>query len=315
VVRFIIRRLFAMALVMFVISVVTFLLFEAIPNGNPAYRLAGRNATAAQIHQIEVRYGFNKPIYVQYYRSMESIFTGTAVSLEQGYNVDDQIRTDLPVTLWLAFGAGILWLGAAILIGTITAVKAGKLADRLLNVLAMIGVSMPPFFLGVVFLYYLSYKASLFPISGYTPISHGLWAWAHHLILPWVTLAILYVGFYSRVLRSNILDTINEDYVRTAHAKGLSNNQVLIRHVLRNSLIPIISLWGLDIAAVLGGGAILIESVFGLPGVGLLTYDSIGKLDVQPILVVVLLTAFAVVLLAAIVDILYAYLDPRIRLS
>jgi peptide/nickel transport system permease protein len=314
-VRFIIRRLFAMLLVMFVISIITFLLFEAIPNGNPAFRLAGRNATPAQIHQVEVKYGFNKPIYVQYYRSMKGIFTGSAESLEQGFNVDDQIRADLPVTLWLAFGAGIIWMTAAILIGTITAVKAGKIADRALNVLAMIGVSFPPFFLGVVFLYYLGYKASIFPLSGYVSIEKNVGQWALHLVLPWITLAILYVGFYSRVLRSNILDTINEDYVRTAHAKGLSGRQVLVRHVLRNSLIPIISLFGLDFAAVIGGGAILVESVFSLNGVGLLTYNSIGKLDVLPILVVVLLTAFAVVLLAAVIDILYAYLDPRIRLS
>jgi peptide/nickel transport system permease protein len=304
-----------MVLVMLVISVITFLLFEAIPNGNPAFRLAGRNATPQQIHQVEVEYGFNKPIYVQYYRSMKGIFTGSSESLLQGYNVDSQIWQDLPVTLWLAFGATIIWMGAAILIGTITAVKAGRFADRVLNVLAMIGVSFPPFFLGVVFLYYLSYKAGWFPISGYTPIAHGVWPWAHHLILPWITLAILYVGFYSRVLRSNILDTINEDFVRTARAKGLSERQVLVRHVLRNSLIPIISLWGLDFAAVIGGAAILVESVFNLPGVGLLTYNSIGKLDVLPILVVVMLTAFAVVLLAAVIDILYAYLDPRIRLS
>jgi len=314
-IRFVIRRLIAMAFVMIVISIITFLLFEAIPNGNPAFRLAGRNSTPAEIHAIEVKYGFNKPIYVQYAKSMDNIFTGKAVSYTQGFNVDDEIRQDLPTTLWLAFGAGILWLGTAILIGTITAVKAGKLADKVLNVLAMIGVSFPPFFLGAVFLYYLGYKASIFPISGYVPLSQGVGQWALHLTLPWITLAILYVGFYSRVLRSNILDTINEDYVRTAHAKGLSDRQVLIRHVLRNSLIPIISLWGLDMAAVIGGGAILVESVFGFDGVGYLAYESIQKLDITVILVIVLLTAFAVVLFAALIDILYAYLDPRIRLT
>jgi peptide/nickel transport system permease protein len=303
-----------MVVVMFVISVITFLLFEAIPNGNPAFRLAGRNATAAEIHQIEVKYGFNKPIYVQYVKTMGNIFSGKSISYAQGYNVDDQLRHDLPVTLWLAFGSGFLWLFTAIVIGTITAVKAGKAADRILNVFAMIGVSFPPFFLGAVFIYYLGYKASLFPLQGYVSITQNVGQWALHLVLPWITLAILYVGFYSRVLRSNILDTVNEDYVRTAHAKGLSDMQVLIRHVLRNSLIPIISLFGLDMAAVLGGGAILVEAVFNLPGVGLLTFNSVQRLDVTPILVVVLLTALAVVLLQALIDILYAYLDPRIRL-
>jgi peptide/nickel transport system permease protein len=313
--RFVVRRILAMVFVMIAISIITFLLFEAIPNGNPAFRLAGRNATPTTIHIIEQRYGFNKPIYVQYVKTMDNIFTGKAISYAQGFNVDTEIGHDLPVTLWLAFGAGIIWLSAAILIGTITAVKAGKFADRFLNVLAMIGVSFPPFFLGAVFIYYLGYKASLFPLSGYVSPSKSISQWALHLTLPWITLSVLFVGFYSRVLRSNILDTLNEDYVRTAHAKGLSDRQVLIKHVLRNSLIPIISLWGLDIAAVLGGGAILIESVYNLPGVGLLAFDSLNKLDVTPVLVIVLLTAFAVVLFAALIDILYAFLDPRIRLA
>ena len=310
-----VRRLFAAALVMVVISILTFLLFEAIPNGNPAFRLAGRDATAAEIHQIEIEYGFNKPLYVQYGKTMDQIFTGKATSILQGYNVDSQIWHDLPVTLSLAIGAGVIWMLSALVIGTITAVKAGRYADRLLNVLAMMGVSFPPFFLGAVFLYYLGYKASIFPLGGYVSLTKSPVQWAYHLVLPWFTLAILFIGLYSRVLRSNILDTVNEDFVRTAHAKGLSDRQVLIRHVLRNSLIPIISLFGLDFAAIIGGGAILVESIFNLPGVGLLTYQSVQRLDITPILVVVLLTALAVVLLAALVDILYAYLDPRIRLS
>ena len=314
-VRFIIRRLIAMVFVMIAISMITFLLFEAIPNGNPAFRIAGRNATAAQIHQIEVKYGFNKPIYVQYVKSMDNIFTGKAVSYTQGFNVDDQIRQDLPTTLWLAFGAGIIWLLTSIVVGTLAAVKAGRYTDRILAVLSMAGVSFPPFFLGAVFLYFLSYKANIFPLGNYAPLSKGIGQWALHLVLPWITLSILFVGFYSRVLRSTILDTVNEDYVRTAHAKGLSDNQVLVRHVLRNSLIPIISLWGLDMAQVIGGGAILTESVFNLNGVGQLAFQSINKLDIIPILVIVMLTALAVVLLAAIIDIVYALLDPRIRLA
>lgn len=313
--RFVVRRLLSMVLVMIVISILTFLLFEAIPNGNPAFRLAGRNATAAEIHQIEVEYGFNRPIYIQYVKTMRNIFTGRAISYTQGYNVDAQLWRDLPVTLWLAFGASVLWLVAAVAIGTVGAVRQGRFADKFLNVLAMIGISLPPYFLGAVLLYYLSYKAGIFPISGYVSIAQSPAQWFTHLFLPWFTLAILYVGFYSRVLRSNILDTLNEDYVRTAHAKGLSRRRVMVGHVLRNSLIPIISLWGLDFASIIGGGAILIESLFGLNGIGNLTYQSIGRLDVVVILVVVILTSFAVVLLAAIVDILYAYLDPRIRLS
>jgi peptide/nickel transport system permease protein len=194
-------------------------------------------------------------------------------------------------------------------------VFSGRLGDRVLTVLAMMGVSFPPFFLGAIFIFYLSYKANIFPIGGYIPLTQDPIQWFVHLILPWVTLSVLFIGFYSRVLRSTILDTINEDYVRTARAKGLSRRQVLVRHVLRNSLIPIISLWGLDLAQVIGGGAILTESVYNLHGVGQLARDAIGRLDVIVVLVVVMLGAFAVVLIAALIDILYAFLDPRIRLA
>jgi peptide/nickel transport system permease protein len=147
------------------------------------------------------------------------------------------------------------------------------------------------------------------------PLTQNPWQWVLHLVLPWITLSVLFIGFYSRVLRSTILDTINEDYVRTAHAKGLSDRQVLGRHILRNSLIPIISLWGLDMAQVIGGGAILTETVFNLHGIGQLAAGSITNLDIIPLLVIVIITASAVVVLAAVVDIVYALLDPRIRLA
>jgi peptide/nickel transport system permease protein len=313
--RFAIRRFFSMLLVMFVISLLTFLLFEAIPNGNPALRLAGRSATQLEINQIERKYGFNQPIYVQYVKTMKNIFTGQAYSYTQGFNVLDEIKAGLPATLSLAFGAGIIWLLVSILFGTIAAIKAGQYTDRLLTVVSMVGVSLPPFFLAAVLIYYLGYKANIIPLGGYVPFTQSPTQWFTHLIAPWFTLSVLFIGFYSRVLRSTILDTINEDYVRTAKAKGLSERQVLLRHVLRNSLIPIISLWGLDMAAVIGGGAILTESVYNLHGVGQLARDSIGRLDIIPILVIVMLTAFAVVFLAALIDILYAFLDPRIRLA
>jgi peptide/nickel transport system permease protein len=305
----------AMLLVIVLISFLTFALFELIPNGDPAARIAGRTATAAEIQQINVKYGFDKPFYVQYVRTMKNIFTGQAISYTQGFNVLDEIRAGLPATVSLALGAGILWLLTSILVGTLAAVRAGKYTDRVLTVLAMAGVSFPPFFLGAVFIYFLGYKWNIFPIGGYVKFTSNPGAWFGHLVMPWVTLSVLFVGFYSRVLRSTILDTINEDYVRTARAKGLSERQVLIRHILRNSLIPIISLWGLDLAQVIGGGAILTESVYNLHGVGQLAADSIGRLDIIPILCIVMLTAFAVVILAALIDILYAYLDPRIRLA
>ncbi len=314
-VRFVIRRLLATLLTLFLISLLTFAVFEAIPNGDPAQRLAGRSATQAQIQQIRSKYGFDKPVYVQYVKTMDNIFTGQAYSYTQGFNVLDEIKAGLPATLSLALGAGVFWLLASILIGTLAAVKAGRYTDKVLTVLAMTGVSFPPFFLGAVLIYYLGYKAKIFPLGGYVKLTDDPVQWFVHLVLPWLTLSVLFIGFYSRVLRSTILDAVNEDYVRTARAKGLSERQILIRHVLRNSLIPIVSLWGLDFASVIGGGAILTESVFNLHGVGQLAADSIGRLDITPILVIVMLTAFAVVVLAALIDILYAFLDPRIRLA
>ena len=311
-IRFIIRRLFAAVLVMIAVTIITFVLLAA--TGNQAARLAGKNATAQQIHQISVQYGLDKPIYVQYVKTMKNIFTGKAYSFTQNINVLTEVKHDYPATLSLAFGAGIIWLGLSILFGTLAAVYAGRFTDRILTIVSMAGVSFPPFFLGAIFLYFLGYKLNWFPLGGYVSLNDP-WQWFKHLVLPWVTLSILFIGFYSRVLRSTILDNTNEDYVRTAHAKGLTDSQVLRRHTLRNSMIPIISLWGLDMGQLLGGAAILTESVFNLQGVGQLAATAIGNLDVITIMVIVILTAFAVVLLSAVVDILYAVLDPRIRLA
>jgi peptide/nickel transport system permease protein len=313
--RFVLRRVASMIAVLFAISVLTFVIFQAIPNGDPALRLAGRLATAQQIEDVRKQWGFDRPIYVQYTKTMEKVFDGEVISYSQQQNVESEIWRDLPVTVSLALGAGVLFLAFGILFGLLSAVRAGRFTDRALTVLAMFGISMPAFFLAAVMEYYLSYKAGIFPIGGYVKLTSDPWGWFTHLILPWASLAILYVGIYSRVLRSNTLDTLGEDYVRTARAKGLSERQVLVRHVLRNSLVPIVTLWGLDLAALFGGAALLIETVFNLHGVGQYAAESIGRLDVPPILVITLLTAFFVVVFGALTDILYAVLDPRIRLS
>jgi len=312
--RFILVRLIACVGVLIAVSILTFLIFQAIPSGDPALRLAGRLATPQQIHDVRVTWGFDKPIYVQYVKTMGKIFDGSVVSYTQQVNVIQEIKRDLPATISLSIGAGIIWLGLGIVFGVISAVTAGKLLDRALTVLALIGVSTPVFFLGAMMLYYLGFKWSLFPLGGYVPITKNPWQWFTHLLMPWFALSVLFIGVYSRVLRASILDTMGEDYVRAARAKGLSRRRVLVRHVLRNSLIPIISLFGLDFAAVVGGGAILTESVFGLHGVGQYAADSIGRLDIPPILVIAMLTGFFVVLFGAVVDVLYALLDPRIRL-
>ncbi|MGA2012358.1 MAG: ABC transporter permease [Solirubrobacteraceae bacterium] len=314
--RFIVRRLLVMVALLFVITLITFLLFVVVlPNGNPAALIAGRLATPAEVHLISVRYGFDKPVYIQYLKTMANIFSAQAYSYQSGFNVVDEIRSGLPATLSLALGAGIIWLLTSIALGTLAAIRAGRYTDRVLTVLSMLGVSLPPFFLGAVLIYFVGYEWGVIPIGGFVSFTSSPWQWFLHMLAPWFTLSVLFIGFYSRVLRSTILDTINEDYVRTAYAKGLSERQVLVRHILRNSLIPIISLWGLDLAQVIGGGAILTESVFNLHGVGQLMRDSIGRLDTVTLMAGVILVALAVVLLGAIVDIVYAVLDPRIRLG
>jgi peptide/nickel transport system permease protein len=313
--RFVIRRLIQMVLVMFAVSILTFLIFNVIPNGDPAVRMAGRQPTETQIEAIRRDWGFDENIFVQYATTMKKVFTGDLQSYFTQLPVGEEILKGLPRTLSLAIGAAILWMLVAIAFGLYSAVKAGKLADRFLTIIALIGISMPVFWIGALMNYYLGFKAGLFPNGGYVPLTEDPVDWFYHLILPWTALAILFIGFYSRVLRSNVLDTINEDYVRTARAKGLSERQIMIRHVLRNSMIPIITLWGLDFGAVLGGGAILTETVFDLQGVGQYAADSIGQLDVPPVLAVTLYAAFFIVLLNAVVDIIYAYLDPRIRLQ
>jgi peptide/nickel transport system permease protein len=243
------------------------------------------------------------------------VFSGDLVSYSTQENVWDEVKGRIPRTFSLAIGAAIMWMLFATALGLYTAVKAGKFADRSLTVLALVGISMPVFWVGALMNYYLGFKAGIFPNGGYTPFFDDPVDWAYHLIMPWTALSLLFIGVYSRILRSNVLDTINEDYVRTARAKGLSERQVLLRHVLRNSLVPIVTLWGLDFGAVLGGGAILTETVFELQGVGQYAAESIGELDVPPVLFVTIFGAFFIVLLNTIVDILYAALDPRVRLA
>jgi peptide/nickel transport system permease protein len=311
---FVIRRLIGMVLVLAVVSFLTFLIFVKIPGGDPAQRIAGKNATPQLIANIRHDYGFDKPFYVQYKDMMEHVFIKRDLkSYTDQTNVIGQMKEGLSATLSLSIGAGLLWLFAGILVGTISAVKAGRIADRALTVLALIGISMPVFWLGLEVRYYFAEQNTWFPDGGYVSLTGDPTQWLYHLILPWIVLAVLFVGVYGRVLRSNILDTINEDYVRTAKAKGLDGRTVLIKHVLRNSLIPIVTLFGLDFAGVLGGGAILTESVFDLNGIGQYAARSVGQLDLPPIMGVTLYGAFFIVLFSAIVDLVYAWLDPRIR--
>jgi peptide/nickel transport system permease protein len=227
----------------------------------------------------------------------------------------DELWSRVPRTFALAIGAAIMWMVFSIAIGLFTAVRAGKASDRLLTILALIGISMPVFWIGALMNYYLGFKWEIFPNGGYVPFSEDPWEWFYHLLMPWTALSILFIGVYSRVLRSNVLDTMNDDFVRTARAKGLSERRILVRHVLRNSLVPIVTLWGLDFGAVLGGATILTETVFDLQGVGQYAAESVDNLDVPPVLAITLFGAFFIVFFSTVVDILYAVLDPRVRLN
>lgn len=313
--RFIIRRMIGAIAVLFAISVLVFLIFNVVPATNPAQRIAGKNATPQLIKNVEKEWGFDKPLPEQYLTQMKLIFTGQATSYSLAHiNIDERIIEGIPKTASLCIGAAIIWLSFGILFGYLSAIRAGGLTDRALTVLALVGISMPVFWLASILLYYFTYKIELFPASGYEPLSNP-GQWFSHLILPWITLAVLFVGFYSRVLRSSMLDVMNEDYVRTARAKGLSSRRVTVRHVLRNSLIPIITLFGLDFGAVIGGGAIVTEYLFNIEGVGLFTAEALKQQDFPSIMAVTIFGAFFIVLFNAVVDVLYAYLDPRIRLG
>jgi peptide/nickel transport system permease protein len=313
--RFIARRLVGMVFVLFAVSIVVFLIFNVIPNSDPAQRLAGKSATPVLVKSIEEEWGFDESLPVQYGEMMKKIFTGELISYGEKLNVNDRIVEGIPCSFSLCIGAAVIWMFFGILFGYLSAIRAGGWLDRSLTVVAVAGISLPVFLLAAIFLYLFTFKLEIFPSGGYVPLSEDPIQWAYHLILPWVTLAVLNIGFYSRVLRSNMLDALREDYVRTARAKGLSERRVLVKHVLRNSLIPIVTLFGLDFGATIGGGAIITEVIFSLNGVGAYAAESIANLDLPPIMGVTLFGAFFVVLFNAVADVLYAYLDPRIRLG
>jgi peptide/nickel transport system permease protein len=313
--RFIVRRLAGMVIVLFAVSVIVFLVFNVVPNSNPAQRLAGKNGTPALVKSIEEEWGFDDSLPTQYVTMMKKVFTGELTSYSPTLSVDEQIAERIPATLSLSIGAAVIWLFFGLLLGYLSALKPGGWLDRLLTGVSIAGISIPAFLLAPVLIYFLTYKLEIFPNGGYVPLTEEPWEWFTHLILPWVTIAVLSIGFYSRVLRSNMLDVMNEDYVRTARAKGLSERQVMRRHVLRNSLIPIVTLFGLDFGATIAGTAIITEVLFNVNGVGSYAAEAISKYELPPVIGVTLYGAFFVVFVNALVDIAYAYLDPRVRLG
>lgn len=317
---FITRRTLWTVLVMFIITVLVFIIFFKTPGVDPARAIAGRNPSPQVLAEVRAQLGLNKPLPDQYVIMMKRIFVDrNLVSYsDQGQLVVPEIFAAAPATLSLVVGASLIWIVMAIVMGVAAATLRGKIYDPILMILALIGVSTPVFWLGQITNLITQGKLhhsvfSWVPSLGYTPFTTSPVRWFDGLIFPWITLSILYIGFYARVLRANLLEIQSEDYVRTARAKGLSERRVLVRHTLRTSMITFVSLFGLDFGALVGGGAILTEVVFGIHGVGFLTYQALQNLDLPTIMAVVIYGAFFIVAANAVVDIGYAWLDPRVR--
>jgi peptide/nickel transport system permease protein len=300
--------------------VLVFLIFFATPGVDPAARIAGRNASPETLAAVRHEFGLDSSLPVRYGLMMQHLFITRDLTsyVNRGSRVIPQIVQAIPITLSLVIGAAVLWMLIGVVMGTLAASRRGTFVDPLMVLLGVVGVSMPVYWLGEVvnLVTQSSLHGSVFswvPALGYVPITESPLQWALHLLFPWLTLAALYAGIYARVLRSELLGALNEDYVRTARAKGLSERRILLKHALRCSLIPIVSLFGLDFGALVGGAALLTEVVFGLPGVGKLTFDALQNVDLPVIMGTVLYAAFFVVVANAVVDLLYAVLEPRVR--
>lgn len=315
------RRLGQTVFVLFGISILVFAVFFATPGADPTARIAGRNASPQTLEKVRQEYGFNRPIPVQYAIMMKKLFItqDLASYVDRGERVVPEIMRAAPVTLSLVGGAALIWVVAAITMGTLAAAFKDTWVDRTLMLLGLIGISIPVFWLGQVTnlvtqsRYHNTWLFSWVPGLGYIPLSQDPWGWFKTLVIPWCVLAVMFIGIYSRVLRADLVALANEDFMRTARAKGLSPTRILLRHGLRTSLVTFVSLFGLDFAQLVGGGALLTEVVFGLPGVGHLTYQALTNLDLPLIMATVMYSAVFVVVANALVDMLYLFLDPRVR--
>lgn len=315
------RRLGEMLFVLVGISLLAFAIFFVTPGADPSARIAGRNASPETLQAVRHDYGLDRPLPVQYGLLMKRLFiTGDLTSfVNRGEKVLPEIVAASPVTLSLVGGAALIWMVAGLLIGIVAAATRGRWIDRTLMILGLIGVSMPVYWLGSVLNLLTQsrwHDTALFswvPPLGYTPLTDDPWGWFKGLVIPWFSLAVLYAGLYGRVLRAALIEATHEDYVRTARAKGLSETRVLLRHALRTSLITIVTLFGLDFGALVGGGALLTEVVFALPGVGKLTFDSLATLDLPVIMATVIYSSFFIVVANAFVDVAYSFIDPRVR--
>jgi peptide/nickel transport system permease protein len=309
-----------MVVLLLLVSFITFVIFYLFPSADPAQLRAGRQPNPQLVEQIRHQLNLDKPFYVQYWLYMKQLVLhfDFGRSYQNNIQVRRQIFDRLPATISLTAGAAVVWLLVGISVGTISAVKSRSLIDRVSMGGALVGISAPVYWLGLVALYLFSNDIGLikiFPGSGsYVPLSQDPTKWFTSLIMPWLVLAAAFAAFYARLLRSNLVEVMGEDYIRTARAKGLTERRVVLRHGIRSAITPIVTAAGLDIGILLGG-AILTETVFNIPGIGRLAYESIQNSDLPMIQGTVLMGAFFIILANLVVDIGYAVIDPRVRYS
>jgi peptide/nickel transport system permease protein len=331
--RYLARRFLWAVMLFIAVTAVTYVIFFMIP-ANPAQLAAGKAATSERIKEVERFLGIDQPVWKQYLLFLERLSpVGVSDGLElkkpslgrsfaNRRDVNEVVGQAAPVTASLVFGAILLILVVSIPIGVLSALRPRSLLDRAAMMYVLIGISLPSFWIGLVLAYFVSFRLGLTPITGYCDVINpseasqcgGPIDWAHHMILPWATLALVGAGTYVRFIRADVMETMNQDYVRTARAKGAPEHRVMRSHILRNAMLPVVTMLGMDIGLLLGG-SIFIERVFGLPGLGFVAIDSIFNFDLPVTQGIVVFGAIAIIFFNFIVDILYAWIDPRIRLT
>jgi peptide/nickel transport system permease protein len=316
---YVVRRLLWAIFVVVFVTFITFVIFYLLPAGDPALRFAGRVPTEETLATVREQLGLDKPWYHQYWIFLSNLVTGDeygwpglGYSYVSNISVLSEIRERAPRTLLLILGAATIWLVVGVTIGVLSAVKRRSAADRLAMGFVLIGISTPVFWLGLMALFVFWNKLGWTAGTGYVPPTESLRGFFSHMILPWFVLALLFAAIYARMTRNTLLETLGEDYIRTARAKGLSERQVIVHHALRASLAPIVTMLGMDIA-LLVGGAIITESVFNIQGLGWLAIRGTLDQDLPIVLGVVMVATVAVVIMNLVVDIAYAFLDPRVR--
>jgi peptide/nickel transport system permease protein len=317
--RYIVRRLLWVILVMLLITLFAFLVFYVLPPDDPAVAFAGRQATPETIQEVRKILGLDKPMVVQYLVFVKKLFVGDEYGWP-GFGFSFSSRTAIRPVLFqravvtgqMALGAAVIWLMIGIPIGVLSALKRGTIADRASMGFALFGVSAPVFWLGLMALYIFTYTLKWAPGTGYIPIGESPFQWLTHMLMPWFVLAFLYAAVYARMVRGNMLEVMSEDYIRTARAKGLPERDVIVKHALRASLTPVVTLLGLDLGGLLGG-AVVTETVFNMPGLGQYLVGSVFRGDIPVVMGVVVFAALAITVANLVVDVVYAYLDPRVR--